>query len=78
MDNQKEKLKNSILGNNEIEITELLDNGFDPNFENGWPIRLAARHGLYSIVKIFIQYGANPHALNEAGKVIPRMILYFT
>ncbi|XP_050361972.1 uncharacterized protein LOC126781174 [Nymphalis io] len=67
MDRNKEKLKSNILSNNESEIKELLENGFDPNFENGWPIRLAARFGFYSIVKLFIQYGANPHSLNEAG-----------
>ncbi|XP_047545107.1 uncharacterized protein LOC125077264 [Vanessa atalanta] len=67
MDRHKENLKSNILNNNESEIKELLENGFDPNFENGWPVRLAARCGLFSIVKLFIQYGANPHSLNEAG-----------
>ncbi|CAH2104789.1 unnamed protein product [Euphydryas editha] len=76
MDSQREKLKNSILRNNETEILELLNNGFDPNFENGWPIRLAARYGFYSIVKIFIQYGANPHILNEAGASTLQLAVY--
>lgn len=69
MERNKEKLRNFIINNNAREVTELLQNGFDPNFENGWPIRLAARYGLQSIVKIFIQFGANPHILSEAGKM---------
>lgn len=68
MERHKEKMRNLIVGNNEREIMDLLQNGFDPNFENGWPIRLAARYGLQSIVKLFIQFGANPHILSDAGK----------
>ncbi|CAH2231400.1 uncharacterized protein LOC120636655 [Pararge aegeria] len=67
MDRQKEIFKVNIVNKNERELTKLLKSGFNPNFEGGWPIRLAARHGLHSIVQLLMQYGANPHLLSEAG-----------
>ncbi|OWR47320.1 uncharacterized protein LOC116779810 [Danaus plexippus] len=67
MERSKEKLRNNIINNNEGEVQEALNAGLDPNLEGGWPIRLAARYGLYSMVKLFILYGANPHILSEAG-----------
>ncbi|XP_045764699.1 uncharacterized protein LOC123866944 [Maniola jurtina] len=67
MDRHKESLKFNIINSNERELTKLLNSGFNPNFQGGWPIRLAARHGLHSIVKLLMQYGANPHLLSEAG-----------
>lgn len=68
MERSKEKLRNNIINNNEGEVQEALNAGLDPNLEGGWPIRLAARYGLYSMVKLFILYGANPHILSEAGR----------
>ncbi|XP_023954725.1 uncharacterized protein LOC112058251 [Bicyclus anynana] len=67
MDRQKEIFKFNILNSNERELSKLLNSGYNPNSEGGWPIRLAARHGLHSIVKLLMQYGANPHLLSEAG-----------
>ncbi|XP_072936438.1 uncharacterized protein [Epargyreus clarus] len=67
MNTYSEKLKNSILCNDVTSMVELLHKGLDPNYEGGWPVRLAARLGSYSIVKILIQYGANPHLLGESG-----------
>lgn len=63
------KIKKSIYCDNEREIIDLLNSGLDPNYKSGWPIRLAARHGAFSVVKALIQYGANPHLLSEAGKL---------
>ncbi|XP_026324241.1 uncharacterized protein LOC113233348 [Hyposmocoma kahamanoa] len=48
-------------------MVELLSSGLDPNYEGGWPIRLAARLGSYSVVKSLIQHGADPHLLSESG-----------
>lgn len=63
------KLKQIIVNNNEDELMNMLNSGLNPNFEGGWPIRLAARYGSYSIVKALIQFGANPHLLGESGKI---------
>lgn len=62
------KIKNCIYCDDEREISNLLNSGLDPNYEGGWPIRLAARHGSCSVVKALIQYGANPHLLGESGE----------
>ncbi|CAB3231170.1 unnamed protein product [Arctia plantaginis] len=51
----------------EEEFVQLLRSGLDPNFEGGWPIRLAARYGCPAIVETLIQFGANPHLLSESG-----------
>ncbi|XP_026757017.1 uncharacterized protein LOC113516748 [Galleria mellonella] len=69
-------LRNCIINNNESEVIEFLNHGLDPNFEGGWPIRLAARHGHYSIVKIFLQYGANPHLLSDSGASTLQFAVY--
>lgn len=68
MERHKEDVKFNILNGNERELRKLLNSGFNPNVEGGWAIRLAARHGLHSIVKLLMQYGANPHTLSEAGE----------
>lgn len=62
------KIKQCIYCDNQAEMVELLNSGLDPNYEGGWPIRLAARLGSYSVVKSLIQYGANPHLLSESGE----------
>ncbi|CAK1603303.1 unnamed protein product [Parnassius mnemosyne] len=67
MDCNRYRIKTCILEKNETDLVDLLNRGFNPNLEGGWPIRLAARHGLHSIVKLLIQYGANPHLISEAG-----------
>ncbi|KAJ0181753.1 hypothetical protein K1T71_002475 [Dendrolimus kikuchii] len=67
MDIHITKLKEIIVSNNEEELIHWLNSGLNPNFEGGWPIRLAARYGFYSIVKALIQFGANPHLLGESG-----------
>lgn len=61
-------IKNSIYKNDHQKIIELLNAGLDPNFEGGWPIRLAARYGSYSVVKTLLQHRANPHLLGDSGK----------
>lgn len=70
MDSSRYRIKKCILQNNEGELVKLLKSGFNPNHEGGWPIRLAARHGLYPIVKLLMQYGANPHLISEAGEFL--------
>lgn len=62
------KIKQCIYCDNQAEMVELLNSGLDPNYEGGWPIRLAARLGSYLVVKTLIQYGANPHLLSESGE----------
>lgn len=64
----KDKLKSLIISNNEKEVVDLINKGFDPNCDGGWPIRLAARSGHYSLVKRLIEFGASPHLLSESGK----------
>lgn len=56
-----------IVQNKLSDLIGILQSGLDPNFENGWPIRMAARHGFYNTVKTLIQFGADPHLLGEAG-----------
>ncbi|KAI8427695.1 hypothetical protein MSG28_002146 [Choristoneura fumiferana] len=60
-------IKNSIYTDDHQKISELLSAGLDPNYEGGWPIRLAARYGSYSIVKTLLQHRANPHLLGDSG-----------
>lgn len=67
MENKIHKIKNLIICKNEDDFIELLRSGLDPNFEGGWPIRLAARYGCSSIVETLLQFGANPHLLSESG-----------
>lgn len=62
------KIKRCIYCDSPAEMTELLISGLDPNYEGGWPVRLAARLGSYSVVKSLIQHGADPHLLSESGK----------
>lgn len=70
MENKSNKIKCLIYTKQEEEFMQLLRSGLDPNFEGGWPIRLAARYGCPSIVEALIQFGANPHLLSESGKCI--------
>lgn len=67
MENIAAKLKRYINNNEVKNLIQLLGSGLDPNFEGGWPIRLAARQGSHAIVKALLQYGANPHSLSETG-----------
>lgn len=67
METSSDIIKKCALMNDEYQITELLNEGLDPNFEGGWPLRLAARHGSFAVVKALIMYGANPHLLGETG-----------
>ncbi|XP_075991529.1 uncharacterized protein LOC142986762 [Anticarsia gemmatalis] len=67
MENNSYKIKYLILSKMEEEFIELLLSGLDPNYEGGWPIRLAARYGCTNIVETMIQFGANPHLLSESG-----------
>lgn len=53
------------------ELVEVLNSGWDPNSDGGWPIRLAARYGCCLIVETFIQHGADPHLVSESGKFLP-------
>ncbi|XP_013133591.1 PREDICTED: uncharacterized protein LOC106099569 [Papilio polytes] len=76
MDSSRYRIKKCILQNNEGELVKLLKSGFNPNHEGGWPIRLAARHGLYPIVKLLMQYGANPHLISEAGASTLQLAVY--
>ncbi|XP_013200416.2 uncharacterized protein LOC106143002, partial [Amyelois transitella] len=62
--------------NDATEMIQLLDSGLDPNFEGGWPIRLAARHGSCSIVKTLLDYGSNPHLLSESGASTLQLAVY--
>lgn len=62
------KIKRCIYCDNHAEMVELLISGLDPNYEGGWPIRLAARLGSCSVVKSLIQHGADPHLLSESGE----------
>ncbi|XP_049888264.1 uncharacterized protein LOC126382424 [Pectinophora gossypiella] len=72
------KIKTCIYSDNASDLMELLNNGLDPNFEGGWPIRLAARHGSCSVVKALIQYGANPHLLGESGASTLQLAVFST
>ncbi|CAK1603304.1 unnamed protein product [Parnassius mnemosyne] len=76
MDCNRYRIKTCILEKNETDLVDLLNRGFNPNLEGGWPIRLAARHGLHSIVKLLIQYGANPHLISEAGASTLQLAVY--
>ncbi|XP_053606168.1 uncharacterized protein LOC128672795 [Plodia interpunctella] len=70
------KIKNCIINNDEREVIMLIDSGLDPNLEGGWPIRLAARYGSYSVVKTLVQYGSNPHLLSESGASTLQLAVY--
>ncbi|CAF4758495.1 unnamed protein product [Pieris macdunnoughi] len=78
MEGNREKLRKSIENNNETEVQDLLSHSLDPNYEGGWPIRLAARLGFYNIVKLFLQFGANPHLLSESGASTLQLAVYST
>lgn len=69
MESNTHKIKNLIYCNRENDFIELLRSGLDPNFEGGWPIRLAARYGCTTIVEQLLQFGANPHLLSESGEL---------
>ncbi|KAG6446298.1 hypothetical protein O3G_MSEX004387 [Manduca sexta] len=73
MENNRNKIKKYIVLNKVNKLTELLRGGLDPNFEGGWPIRLGARYGNWSIVKTLIQFGADPHLLSESGKTLEQL-----
>ncbi|XP_068621471.1 uncharacterized protein [Battus philenor] len=76
MDSSRSTIKKCILQKNKKLLVDLLTKGLNPNFEGGWPIRLAARHGLYSIVKLLIQHGADPHLISEAGASTLQLAVY--
>ncbi|XP_063618222.1 uncharacterized protein LOC134791126 [Cydia splendana] len=67
MENKTDLIKNCIHNNDERKLSDLLSTGLDPNYEGGWPIRLAARLGAYSLVKTLLHYRANPHLLGDSG-----------
>ncbi|XP_026737896.1 uncharacterized protein LOC113501085 [Trichoplusia ni] len=67
METNSQKLKKIICDKKEDEFLEVLRSGLDPNFEGGWPIRLAARFGCTTIVEKLLQFGANPHLLSNSG-----------
>lgn len=69
METNSQKLKKIICDKKEDEFLEVLRSGLDPNFEGGWPIRLAARFGCTTIVEKLLQFGANPHLLSNSGKL---------
>ncbi|KOB74693.1 Ankyrin repeat family A protein 2 [Operophtera brumata] len=60
-------IKNLIMFKRAKDLVEVLNSGWDPNSEGGWPIRLAARYGCCYIVETLIQHGANPHLVSESG-----------
>lgn len=68
METNSQKLKKIICGKKEDDFLKVLRSGLDPNFEGGWPIRLAARFGCTTIVEKLLQFGANPHLLSNSGK----------
>ncbi|KAL0849082.1 hypothetical protein ABMA28_013444 [Loxostege sticticalis] len=76
MENVSDKINSCIFNNDDRGFMELLNFGLDPNFEGGWPIRLAARQGSYSVVKALVQYGANPHLLSESGASTLQLAVY--
>lgn len=69
-------IKNYIMLKKEKEIEEALHSGWDPNAGGGWPIRLAARYGYYSIVETLIKCGANPHLLSASGASSLQLAVY--
>lgn len=69
MESNARKIKNLIFCNKDVDFIELLRSGLDPNFEGGWPIRLAARYGYTNIVETLLKFGANPHLLSESGEL---------
>jgi hypothetical protein len=48
--------------NDEDAVKFVLDHGADPNHNNGFPIRTAARSGKTNIIKILVKYGADVNA----------------
>ncbi|CAK1549800.1 unnamed protein product [Leptosia nina] len=76
MERSRDKLRKSILSNNEREVKDLLSNSLDPNYEGGWPIRLAARQGCCGLVKLFLRYGANPHLKSDSGASTLQLAVY--
>ncbi|XP_062524165.1 uncharacterized protein LOC101737546 [Bombyx mori] len=67
MDVCSSTIRDLIIHDNIDGIIEFLRSGLNPNYKGGWPIRLAARHGLFAVVKLFIQFGADPHLLSGTG-----------
>lgn len=67
MERRSYSIKYLICHKKEDEFIDLIRSGLDPNFEGGWPIRLAARYGCSAVVETLIQFGANPHLLSESG-----------
>nr|XP_049708212.1 uncharacterized protein LOC110375468 isoform X2 [Helicoverpa armigera] len=76
MESNIHKIKNLIICKKEEEFLEILQSGLDPNFEGGWPIRLAARYGCPTIVETLLQFGANPHLLSESGASTLQLAVY--
>lgn len=68
-------IKNLIMFQRAKDLIEVLNSGWDPNCEGGWPIRLAARYGCYYIVETLIQNGANPHLVSDSGKYLQLHLL---
>lgn len=67
MENRNKTLTSCLTADDVDKILELLNSGFDPNYEGGWPIRLAARHGSLNVIRTLIQFGANPNNVSESG-----------
>ncbi|KAJ8729525.1 hypothetical protein PYW08_001106 [Mythimna loreyi] len=76
MESKKLMIENLIYCNNDKDFRELLRSGLDPNFDGGWPIRLAARHGCTTIVETLLQFGANPHLLSASGASTLQLAVY--
>ncbi|CAG9099687.1 unnamed protein product [Plutella xylostella] len=76
MDSTSNKIRNCAVTDCDEDIADLLRSGFDPNFEGGWPIRLAARHGSFAVVRQLIQFGADPHLLGESGASTLQLAVY--
>ncbi|XP_063838783.1 uncharacterized protein LOC135087876 [Ostrinia nubilalis] len=70
------KIMCCIINNDDKGFIELLNSGLDPNFQGGWPIRVAARQGSFLIVKVLVHYGANPHLLSESGASTLQLAVY--
>lgn len=52
-----------ILADNHVEAVKvLLDGGLDPNFDQGYSLRLAVSKGRQSIMELFVQHGAKVEA----------------
>ncbi|XP_045188877.2 uncharacterized protein LOC123546559 isoform X2 [Mercenaria mercenaria] len=69
----RHRLRDAVKTNNTEKLTELLDQGIDPNMKlektgGNRPVHLAATYGYYRIIELLVNAGAICNLLNDSGE----------